>query len=83
MPPFPMTCNPITVLKGTCKITAAGTADEQLIDRLESYTLRIEQYAEAMSSIQRLEQMPVRINEYSYSLLHSELRKQQKFLQEH
>ena len=65
--------NPITVLKGTIKLLRQGTADEQAIDRLESYTLRIEQYAEAMSSIQRLEQMPVRINEYSYSLLHSEL----------
>lgn len=56
--------NPITVLKGTIKLLRQGTADEQAIDRLESYTLRIEQYAEAMSSIQRLEQMPVRINEY-------------------
>lgn len=51
--------NPITVLKGTIKLLRQGTADEQAIDRLESYTLRIEQYAEAMSSIQRLEQMPV------------------------
>lgn len=53
--------NPITVLKGTIKLLRQGTADEQAIDRLESYTLRIEQYAEAMSSIQRLEQMPVRM----------------------
>ena len=34
----------------------------------------------AMSSIQRLEQMPVRINEYSYSLLHSELEETAKIL---
>ena len=40
--------NPITVLKGTIKLLRQGTADEQAIDRLESYTLRIEQYAEAM-----------------------------------
>ena len=72
--------NPITVLKGTIKLLRQGTADEQAIDRLESYTLRIEQYAEAMSSIQRLEQMPVRINEYSYSLLHSELEETAKIL---
>lgn len=65
--------NPVTVLKGTVKLLRQGTADEQAIDRLESYTLRIEQYIEAMSSIQRLEQMPVRINKYSYSLLRSEL----------
>ena len=36
--------NPITVLKGTIKLLRQGTADEQAIDRLESYTLRIEQY---------------------------------------
>lgn len=40
--------NPITVLKGTIKLLRQGTADEQAIDRLESYTLRIEQYAEAV-----------------------------------
>ena len=72
--------NPITVLKGTIKLLRQGTADEQAIDRLESYTLRIERYVEAMSSIQRLEQMPVRINEYSYSLLHSELEETAKIL---
>ena len=46
----------------------------------KAYTLRIERYVEAMSSIQRLEQMPVRINEYSYSLLHSELEETAKIL---
>ena len=39
--------NPITVLKGSLKLLRNGTADEQAIDRLESYTLRIEQYVEA------------------------------------
>lgn len=72
--------NPITVLKGTVKLLRKGTADEQAIDRLENYTLRIEQYVEAMSSIQRLEQMPVRINECSYSLLHTELEETAKIL---
>lgn len=72
--------NPITVLKGTVKLLRQDTADEQAIDRLESYTLRIEQYVEAMSSIQRLEQMPVQINECSYSLLHSELEETAKIL---
>lgn len=72
--------NPITVLKGTVKLLRQGTADEQAIDRLESYTLRIEQYVEVMSSIQRLEQMPVQINECSYSLLHSELEETAKVL---
>ena len=55
--------NPITVLKGSLKLLRKGTPDEQIIDRLQSYTLRIEQYVEAMSSIQRIEQMPVRISE--------------------
>lgn len=72
--------NPITVLKGTVKLLRQGTADEQTIDRLESYTQRIEQYVEAMSSIQRLEQMPVRISEYSFSLLRSELENTAKLL---
>ena len=65
--------NPITVLKGTVKLLQQGVADEQALNRLEIYTLRIEQYVEAMSSIQRLEQMPVQISEYKYSVLHSEL----------
>ncbi len=50
-----------------------GIADDQALERLESYTLRIEQYVEAMSSIQRLEQMPVQISECTYTVLQSEL----------
>ena len=65
--------NPITVLKGSLKLLRNGTADEQAIDRLESYTLRIEQYVEAMSSIQRIEQMPVRVSEVTASALRAEL----------
>lgn len=72
--------NPVTVLKGTVKLLRQGTADEQALDRLECYTLRIEQYVEAMSSIQRLEQMPVRITECPYSLLYSELEETAKIL---
>lgn len=72
--------NPITVLKGTVKLLRQGTADKQTVDRLESYTLRIEQYVEVMSSIQRLEEMPVRINEYSCSRLYSELEETAKIL---
>lgn len=62
--------NPITVLKGSLKLLRNGMADEQTIDRLESYTLRMEQYVEAMSSIQRIEQMPVRINEVTASRIY-------------
>lgn len=72
--------NPITVLKGTVKLLRHGTADKQTIDRLESYIQRIELYVEAMSSIQKLEQMPVRVSECPYSLLHSELEDTAKLL---
>ena len=65
--------NPVTVLKGSLKLLRNGTADEQAIDRLESYTLRIEQYVEAMSSIQRIEQMPVRVSEVAARTLRTEL----------
>lgn len=65
--------NPVTVIKGTVKLMKQGIADDQALERLESYTLRIEQYVEAMSSIQRLEQMPVRIRECMYAILRSEL----------
>ena len=47
--------------------------DETTLNRLESYTTRLEQYVEAMSSIQRLEQMPVKINSVTASELHAEL----------
>ncbi|MDE6622686.1 MAG: HAMP domain-containing protein, partial [Lachnospiraceae bacterium] len=36
--------NPITVLKGTVKMLRQGNGDEQALERLEIYTLRIEQY---------------------------------------
>ncbi len=51
--------NPVTVLKGTVKLLRQGTPDGQALDRLETYSSRIEQYVEAMSSAQRLEQIPV------------------------
>lgn len=57
--------NPVTVLKGTVKLLRQNTVDEQAIDRLEIYTQRIENYVEAMSGIQRLEQLPVQPKEMS------------------
>lgn len=59
--------NPVTVLKGCAKLAKqsalAGTADrEQLAEHLsliENYTDRIERYVETMSSIQRLEEIPL------------------------
>jgi len=65
--------NPITVLKGSVKLLRRGTPDEQIVNRLESYTLRIEQYVEAMSSIQRMEQMPVQSSEVTAATLRAEL----------
>lgn len=65
--------NPITVLKGCVKILRQNPSDPQALDRLETYTGRIERYVEAMSSIQRLEQMPVRSTAVPLALLRSEM----------
>lgn len=65
--------NPITVLKGSVKLLKRDPADKQALERLGTYTARLEQYVEAMSSIQRLEQLPVRAGEVSLALLRSEL----------
>lgn len=57
-----------------------GIQDEQTIDRLESYTLRIEQYVEAMSSVQKLEQLVVKPKEIRLSVLQSELQETARLL---
>lgn len=76
--------NPVTVLKGTVKqLRRSGgqdSEDAQALERLETYTLRIEQYVEAMSSIQRLEQMPVCRKTVSGSLLREELEETARLL---
>lgn len=72
--------NPITVLKGTVKLMRQGIRDEQTIDRLESYTLRIEQYVEAMSSVQRLEQLSVHPRTIALSVLQNELQETARLL---
>lgn len=66
--------NPVTVLKGTVKLLQQGTADEHALERLETYVLRLERYVEAMSSIQRLEQMPVQKKEVKLSVLCDEVK---------
>ena len=66
--------NPVTVLKGTVKLLRRGAGDEQALDRLEVYTRRIEQYVEAMSGVQRLEQLPVEPRPVSLSRLGNELK---------
>ena len=65
--------NPVTVLKGTVKLLRRGGAEEQALDRLDAYTRRIEQYVEAMSGIQRLEQLPVQRGPVSLARLGEEL----------
>ena len=72
--------NPITVLKGSVKLLRQGIQDEQTIDRLESYTLRIEQYVEAMSSVQKLEQLAVKPKEIKLSVLQNELQETARLL---
>lgn len=72
--------NPITVLKGTVKLLQQGIQDKQTIDRLDSYTLRIEQYVEAMSSVQKLEQLSLQPKEIELSILRSELQETAKLL---
>lgn len=65
--------NPVTVLKGTVKLLRQDRADERALDRLESYAHRIEQYVEAMSGVQRLEQIPVVRKPFSLPQLGREL----------
>ena len=72
--------NPITVLKGSVKLLRQDPADRQALDRLEGYTARIEQYVEAMSSIQRLEQLPVRAGRVSCAVLGQELEETARLL---
>ena len=72
--------NPVTVLKGTVKMLRQGNGDAQELERLETYTLRIEQYVEAMGSIQRLEQMPVHFKTINTDLLRDELLETAKLL---
>ena len=72
--------NPITVLKGSVRLLRQDASDPQTIDRLERYTLRIEQYVEAMGSIQRLEQMPVKSASVPWAVLRAELEETARLL---
>ena len=72
--------NPVTVLKGTVKLLKQGTADDHALERLETYVLRLERYVEAMSSIQRLEQMPVQKKEVGLYTLRDEVEETARLL---
>lgn len=73
--------NPVTVLKGSAKLAKKSVVDgtgntEQIVDnlsRIESYTGRIERYIETMSSIQRLEEIPIEQEQVKWNKLISEL----------
>ncbi|NCE64385.1 sensor histidine kinase [Pseudoflavonifractor sp. 524-17] len=72
--------NPVTVLKGSISLLRQDASDRQTLDRLETYTVRIEQYVEAMSTIQRLEQLPVRAANVTLAVLRSELEETARLL---
>ena len=55
-------------------------AAPETLDRLESYTLRLERYVEAMSAVERLEQMPVRPAGVPWAVLHTELEETARLL---
>ncbi len=65
--------NPVTVIKGTVKLLRQGRADERAYERLAVYTERLEHYINAMSQIQRLEQLPVRPDNVPLAELSREL----------
>ena len=67
-------------MKGSIKLLRQNPTDGQTLDRLERYALRIEQYVEAMGSIQRLEQLPLKIGEVSWAILRSELEETARLL---
>lgn len=65
--------NPITVLQGTVKLLKNGIPDKAALNRMETYTLRISQYIDTMSNIQRLEELPIHKSEVCLEDLAAEL----------
>lgn len=72
--------NPVTVLKGSVRLLQMDREDDAALNRLEVYTLRVEQYVEAMSSIQRLEQLAVRPVSVDCGALRAELEETARLL---
>ncbi|MSA03760.1 HAMP domain-containing protein [Lactonifactor sp. BIOML-A3] len=72
--------NPVTVLKGSLTLLAQDPQNPETRRRIEVYTRRIEQYVEAMSSVQQLEQLPVRYRETRVDTLIRELKETVKIL---
>ena len=80
--------NPVTVLKGSVKMAKQCAASEtekdvQLLDnldRIETYTDRIERYVEVMSSAARLEQIQIEKSLISLQALSCELENTMRFV---
>ena len=58
----------------------SGKADEHTLERMERYVMRVEQYVEAMSSVQRLEQIQVRLCDTDVFVLREELEETARML---
>ena len=77
--------NPVTVLKGSAKLArrcaeAGNTAQlEENLDRIDTYTDRIEHYVETMSTVQRLEQLEPKPKDVNTTALSGELQKALSF----
>lgn len=77
--------NPVTVLKGSAKLArrcaeAGNTAQlEENLDRIDTYTDRIEHYVETMSTVQRLEQLEPKPKDVNTAALSGELQKALSF----
>ena len=77
--------NPVTVLKGSAKLArrcaeAGNTAQlEENLDRIDTYTDRIEHYVETMSTVQRLEQLEPKPKDVNAAALSGELQKALSF----
>ena len=77
--------NPVTVLKGSAKLArrcaeAGNIAQlEKNLDRIDTYTDRIEHYVETMSTVQRLEQLEPKPNDVNAAALSGELQKALSF----
>ena len=75
----------MTVLKGSAKLArrcaeAGNIAQlEENLDRIDTYTDRIEHYVEAMSTVQRLEQLEPKPNDVNAAALSGELQKALSF----
>ena len=77
--------NPVTVLKGSAKLArrcaeAGNIAQlEENLDRIDTYTDRIEHYVETMSTVQRLEQLEPKPKDVNAAALSGELQKALSF----